>query len=95
MEENLINTRENFLQTGQMKSADGTSRGSLVSLSFQPRSSLHGCLCFSLSHRRHSQSCSYHDYALHCSHERGMAIKNAMTTGIEEVIWYEGTIGEI
>ena len=20
-------------------------------------------------HRRHSQSCSYHDFALHCSHE--------------------------
>ena len=41
-------------------------RGSLVSPSFQPRSSLHGCLCFSLSHRRRSRSCSYHHYALHC-----------------------------
>ena len=51
-------------------------RGSLVSLSFQPRSSLRGCLCFSLSHRRRSQSCSYLHYALHCSHvvhECGMA----------------------
>ena len=51
-------------------------RGSLVSLSFQPRSSLRGCLCFSLSHRRRSQSCSYLDYALHCSrvgHECGIA----------------------
>ena len=47
-------------------------RGSLVSLSFQPRSSLRGCLCFSLSHHRRSQSCSYHHYALHCSHECGM-----------------------
>ena len=32
-----------------------------------------GVSAFSLSHRRRSQSCSYHDYALHCSHERGMA----------------------
>ena len=39
-------------------------RGSLVSLSFQPHSSLRRCLCFSLSHRRHSQtqSCSYHQW---------------------------------
>ena len=35
------------------------------SLSFQARSSLRGCLCFSLSHRRRSQSCSYLHYALH------------------------------
>jgi len=50
-------------------------RGSLISLSlsFQPRSSLRGCLCFSLFHHRHSWSCSYHHYALHCSHERRMA----------------------
>ena len=48
-------------------------RGSLVSLSFQPCSSLRGCLCFLLSHCRRSQSCSYHHYALHCSHECGMA----------------------
>ena len=26
-----------------------------------------GCLCFSLSHRRRSRSCSYHYYTLHCS----------------------------
>ena len=43
------------------------------SLSFHPRSSLRGCLCFSLSHRRCSQSCSYHDYALHCSHDMNVA----------------------
>ena len=48
-------------------------RGSLVSLSFQPHSLLRGHLCFSLSHHRRSQSCSYHHYALHCSHECGMA----------------------
>ena len=42
-------------------------------LSFQPCSSLRGCLCFSLPHRRHSQSCSYHDYALHCSHDMSVA----------------------
>ena len=44
-----------------------------LSLSFQPRSSLRVCLCFSLSHHQRSQSCSYQDYALHCSHEHGMA----------------------
>ena len=30
-------------------------------------------LCFLLSHRWCSQCCSYHNYTLHCSHERGMA----------------------
>ena len=59
-----------------MKPKDGDTnneaqvgKDSLVSLSFQPRSSLCGCLCFSLSHRWRSQSCSYLHYALHCSHE--------------------------
>ena len=37
------------------------------SLSFQPRSSLCGCLCFSLFNRWHSRSCSYHS---HCWHSR-------------------------
>ena len=41
--------------------------GSLVSLSFQPRSSLRRCLIFLLSHCRHSRSCSYHHYALQSS----------------------------
>ena len=38
-----------------------------LSLSFQPRSSLRRCLCFSSSHCWHSWSCNYHHYALHCS----------------------------
>ena len=45
-------------------------RDSLISLSFQPRSSLCGCLSFSLSHCRRSQSYSFYQYALHCSPPR-------------------------
>ena len=41
--------------------------------SMQPHGSLRGCLYFSFSHRWRSQCCIYCDYALQCSHERGMA----------------------
>ena len=57
-----------------MKAKDGDTdkeaevwRGSLVSLSFQPCSSLRGCLSFLLSHCRRSRSYSYHHYTLHLS----------------------------
>ena len=36
------------------------------SLSFQPRSLLCGCLCFSLYRHQRSRSCSYHHYT-HCT----------------------------
>ena len=42
-------------------------RDSLVSLLFQPCSSLRGCLSFSLSHCQHYLSYSYYHYVLHCS----------------------------
>ena len=68
--------RENWRTWNSRKHGDTNKevqvwRGSLVSLSFQPCSPLHRCLWFSLSHHWRSQS-SYH-YALHCSHEHGMA----------------------
>ena len=38
------------------------------------------CLCFSLSHHRRSQSCSFLHYALHCSH-------------VMSVAWQHGSVG--
>ena len=54
-------------------------RGSLVSHLFQSRSLLCGCLCFLLSHRRRSQSCSCHT-TTHCTVHMSMA-------------WRHGSIG--
>ena len=44
-------------------------------LSFQPRSSLRGCLCFSLSHRRRFQSCTVAISTTHCTvHMSNMSV---------------------
>jgi len=61
-------------------------RGSLVSLLFQPRSLLRGCLlCFSPSHRRRSRSCSYHHYY-------SLLLTTLFTTARMNVAW-GGSVG--
>ena len=60
---------------------------SLSHSSFAVRSLVCGCLCFSLSHRQHSRSCSYHHYALHCSHERGIVSSTLSWGSVGGLAW--------